>query len=336
MTVPHLAPAAPARPWRKRAGRIGAGVLLVVVAAILVATHRDLLLAAPATLARSCPTWVLVAVALECTSLIAYALLQRRLLRAGGAAVRLRSVLGTVVGADAIATLVPIGGSGLAMAFAYRDFRRDGVDAPVAPMTPVLSAAISGSAFVGLVAVAAVVAQGADVAGFALAVLVVVAVLAAVLLRGRRTAGPAALLSRASRLVGSVRVTIAARVAAVLDGWARRRIGTAAIGYAALCGGARWSADAMCLAAAIAATGVGVPWDRLLLVWAAGAAVTTLGLTPGGLGTADAVLVTALVGTGMAPAAAGAATVLYRLIALKPVPRIAWFAYRRRLARAAS
>ena len=118
-------------------------------------------------------------------------------------------------------------------------------------------------------------------------------------------------------------------MAGFLQRCAQRRIGPGALGYAVLCGGARWSADALCLAAAIAATGAEVPWHRLLLVWAAGAAVTTLGLTPGGVGTADAVLVTALVGTGMPPAAAGASAVLYRLIALKPVPRIAWFAYRR-------
>jgi uncharacterized protein (TIRG00374 family) len=95
------------------------------------------------------------------------------------------------------------------------------------------------------------------------------------------------------------------------------------------CGVARWSADALCLVAVIEATGGRVPWTALLLVWAAGAATTTLGLTPGGLGAADAVLVTALVATGMGVATAGAAVVLYRLIVLKPAPRLLWFGYRR-------
>ena len=95
------------------------------------------------------------------------------------------------------------------------------------------------------------------------------------------------------------------------------------------CGVARWSADALCLVAVIEATGGSVPWSGLLLVWAAGAATTTLGLTPGGVGAADAVLVTALVATGMGVATAGAAVVLYRLIVLKPATRLLWFGYRR-------
>ncbi|HEY0817125.1 MAG TPA: hypothetical protein VGE11_27935, partial [Pseudonocardia sp.] len=62
-----------------------------------------------------------------------------------------------------------------------------------------------------------------------------------------------------------------------------------------------------------------------------GAATTALGLTPGGIGAADAVLGAALIGVGLGPGGAAAAVVLYRLIALKLVPRVAWLAYRRRL-----
>jgi uncharacterized membrane protein YbhN (UPF0104 family) len=130
-------------------------------------------------------------------------------------------------------------------------------------------------------------------------------------------------------VLGRVGPDHADRLVGFLDRCTRLHLGRGAVGYAALCGGARWVADALCLVAAIEATGGHVPWGGLLLAWAAGAATTTLGLTPGGIGTADAVLVAALIGAGLGPAGATAAVVLYRMIALKLLARVTWFAYRR-------
>ena len=312
------------------ARRIGGAVVVTVGVAAVLVSHRDLLRAGLTTVLRSCPAWVVAAVALECASLLAFALLQRRLLGAGGAAAGLRSVLCTVVNADAIATSVPLAGSGLAMAFAYRDFRRMGADAPTAAATPLVSTAISAAAFVGLLAVGAAASGSAGIAALGVLGVVVAVAVAAVLrvalrsvaTRGRLPAGLGAALGR----VGPDR---ADRLVGFLDRCTRLRLGRGALGYAALCGGARWSADALCLVAAIEATGGHVPWGGVALAWAAGAATTTLGLTPGGIGAADAVLVAALIGAGLGPAAATAAVVLYRLIALKLPERVAWFAYRR-------
>jgi uncharacterized membrane protein YbhN (UPF0104 family) len=309
--------------------RIGGGLVITVGVGAVLGSHRDLLRAGLRTLVDSCPAWVVAGVALECASLLAFALLQRRLLGAGGAAVKLRSVMCTVVNADAIATSVPVAGSGLAMAFAYRDFRRMGADAPTATTTPLVSTAMSAAAFVGLVATGAAVSGSLGVAALGgFTVVVGVALIAAVrvalrsvALRGRLPTGLAALLQR----VGSDR---AERLIGFLARCTRLRLSRGAVGYAALCAGGRWSADALCLVAAIEATGGHVPWSGLLLAWAAGAATTTLGLTPGGIGAADAVLVAALIGAGLGPAGATAAVVLYRLIALKLLPRAVWFAYR--------
>lgn len=321
--------------WLTR--RLAVVVAIAVAVIAVIGTHLDLLHAGSTALARSCAAWVLAAAALECASLLAYALLQRRLLRAGGAAVRLPSVLCTVVNADAIATSVPVAGTGLAMAFAYRDFRRAGADVPTAATTPLLSTAISATAFVGVVAAGAALSGDPVAAVLGLLGVIAVAVLVAALIAALRSnavrlrlqAGLVAILGRAGRLVRRIGDDVAPRLIGVLDGFARLRLDGRAIGFAVLCATGRWSADALCLVAVIEATGGSVPWGRLVLVWAAGAATTTIGLTPGGLGAADAVLVTALVATGMGVATAGAAVVLYRLIVLKPVPRLLWFGYRR-------
>lgn len=315
--------------------RIVGGLVITVGVGVVLATHGDLLRAGLRTLVRSCPAWVVAGVALECASLLAFALMQRRLLGAGGAAVRLRSVLCTVVNADAIATSVPVAGSGLAMAFAYRDFRRMGADAPTATTTPLVSTAMSVATLVGLIAMGAAVSGNPGVAALGASAVVVAIALAAALritlrsvaMRGRLPTGLAAVLERS----GSGR---ADHLIGFLDRCTRLRLSRGAVGYAALCAGGRWAADALCLVAAIEATGGHVPWSGVLLAWAAGAATTTLGLTPGGIGAADAVLVAALVGAGLGPAATTAAVVLYRVLALKLLPRAAWFAYRRRLPRA--
>ena len=75
-----------------------------------------------------------------------------------------------------------------------------------------------------------------------------------------------------------------------------------------------WLGDCACLACAIKATGQPVPWHGLLLAYAAGAAVGSTGLTPGGFLLVETTLTAALVATGMGTAAALAAVLAYRLV----------------------
>jgi putative heme transporter len=85
---------------------------------------------------------------------------------------------------------------------------------------------------------------------------------------------------------------------------------------AALLAVLNWVADAACLAFAILAVGGDVPWRGLLLAWAAGTAVASLGLTPGGLGVVEAALSSALVASGMVGTTAIAAVLVYRIVSL--------------------
>jgi putative heme transporter len=77
-----------------------------------------------------------------------------------------------------------------------------------------------------------------------------------------------------------------------------------------------WLADALCLAFAIKAVGGDVPWQGLLLAWAAGTAVASLGLTPGGLGVVEAALSSALIAAGLVGSTAIAAVLVYRIVSL--------------------
>lgn len=85
-----------------------------------------------------------------------------------------------------------------------------------------------------------------------------------------------------------------------------------------------WAADAACLAAAIAATGAAVPWDTLVLAWAAGAAAASFAPTPYGLGVVDLALIAALHATGLTTPGAVAAVVLYRITTFKILGNLIW------------
>lgn len=93
------------------------------------------------------------------------------------------------------------------------------------------------------------------------------------------------------------------------------------------CALVNWITDGLCLAAAIAAISVAVPWGALLLVWSAGSAAASFSPTPYGLGIVDVALIAALHGAGLRAADAVAAVLLYRVITFKIVVTLAWAAW---------
>jgi uncharacterized protein (TIRG00374 family) len=75
-----------------------------------------------------------------------------------------------------------------------------------------------------------------------------------------------------------------------------------------------WAADCGALACAIRATGQPVPWHSLLLVYGAGAAVGSTGITPGGFALVELALTAALTAAGLHRSPALAAVLAYRLV----------------------
>jgi uncharacterized membrane protein YbhN (UPF0104 family) len=291
----------------------------VAGAVVLVVRHADLA-AVWTTILHARPGWLLVAVLLQCASLSASVLLQRSLLRRMGAVVSLRSVWRTVVLADAIAATLPVAGSAVAVAFSYREFRRERIPARTAALTPLLATVLSLVGFVDLAALGSLL-SGRTVPGL-LGLLVLaaeIAVLIAVSPHERAVTRSSRLRSGAS--AAALHRLFVSRLGAPADGM-RRSLDPGTLAVGVLWGGGRWIADAMSLAAVVQATGPAVPWDQLVLAWAASAAITALGLSPSGVGPADAALVGVLVSAGLVPAAAVAAAVLYRAVLLKPLPRI--------------
>jgi putative heme transporter len=265
--------------------------------------------------------WFPATVVLESASMVAFAVMLRRLLAAGGAKVGVRPMLATALAANALSVSVPLAGPELATAFTFRRFTGQGADAALAGWSLLAGGVVSSAA-------AAVVLVGGGLASgkiLVTAVAVPGAVLAVAVLAGVAAA------SRRPRLLGALERPAAwtlrhgsrlLRRPAVdprqtIRVWTER-LGSLRLppsGWVTVTGLAlaNWLTDAAVLAASIYAAGATVPWHLLLLVYGSGIAAQSLNLTPGGLGVAEGTLGVALVATGLRAGQALAAVLLYRL-----------------------
>jgi uncharacterized membrane protein YbhN (UPF0104 family) len=111
-----------------------------------------------ATLGGLRPRWLGFAAAAETVSMVAFALLEKGLLCSGrltGRGLTLRSVLATAYRANAIAIMVPVAGSGMATAYAYREFRRRGIEPAHIVVALTVAGVCSTVTFAAVAAVAA-------------------------------------------------------------------------------------------------------------------------------------------------------------------------------------
>ena len=121
--------------WR-RSGRIdvrlGLTLLALLALVVLVVTQRSVIASSLGALDHLNWTWLPLALGLEWVSIATFARMQRRLFRAGGKSATQRSVMATSVAGNAISVSVPLAGPQLGTAFAYRRFRRLGIDSALA------------------------------------------------------------------------------------------------------------------------------------------------------------------------------------------------------------
>src|ERR1700722_19664947 len=166
---------------------VAAASALAALAGLAVAgvTERGVLTTSLARLGHLQWIWIPVLIAGEAVSMAAFALMFRRLLAAGGTRVGIRAMLATTYAAHALSVSVPLAGPGLATAFTFRRFTREGADAPLAGWS-LLAGGVASSAAAALIGVGGGLASGnplvaaVAVPGGVLAVAVLVAAVAAV------------------------------------------------------------------------------------------------------------------------------------------------------------
>jgi uncharacterized protein (TIRG00374 family) len=262
--------------------------------------------------------WILAAAVLELGSYVAFALVQRRLLGAGGVDMSLGRLTAVTLASTAMANSMPAGPL-VSLVYAFRQYRRRGADGALAGWT--LGALfVCASVTLALVAAAGVAVAGAEGAGLDLLGVtagVLVAALALGVLFVQRglivwlLSGTVRISKRLLRWPGGdveqhierivVRLTtvsLSGTELAAVVGW----------------GAANWVLDCGCLALSFVALGVGVPWKGLLLAYGAGQLAANLPITPGGLGVVEGSLTVALVAFGGAESSTVAVVLLYRIM----------------------
>ncbi len=333
---PHVGAASSRRRRLAAAARAVASGAIIAGSAVAVYAERATIYNGLASFKQSSLGWIAAGFGAECVSMGAFALLQQWLLRARGSKLTLGTLAAIAYTSNAITLAVPVAGSGMAVAYSQRRFRALGADSARVSLALLIAGVISTVAFAVIVAVGAVLSGNPAAAVFGLLTSLCTAAAAAGMVlalhsrRGRARLQPLVtfLLRLSKRLIHRPAGDPCATAAGTLGRLGAFNLGLPAIasafGYALV----NWAADVLCLAAAIAAIGVPVPWGKLLLVWSAGAAAASFSPTPYGLGVVDIALITALHGAGLQSPDAVGAVLLYRIITFKILVTLLWIAYR--------
>jgi uncharacterized membrane protein YbhN (UPF0104 family) len=254
--------------------------------------------------------WLPAAFAAEGVSFFAYALVQRRLLRAGGAHLTRRTVVSLAAAATGISNLLP-GGIAPSSGWLVSQYRRHGVPLPLALWTVLAGGFVAGISVLFLCLVGAAIAGLLGPGPF---------IGLMVLLAGAAVAGVAIVhhlsavqewLARPRRLPG---LRLARRVI--------RQAGDVSHFRATVSGGAQvyvlsvlnWILDVVVLATGFAIVALPVPWRALLFAYAVAQVAGAIAPVPGGIGFVEGGMIGALTLAGTPPGDAVVATVIYRLV----------------------
>jgi len=278
--------------------------MVLGAAAVIVVLARHTLAKSLHVLAAASPGWLLLALAAEAVSLTAFGMSRTLLLRVNGHRIGLGPVMAITYAAHALGLSIPFAGAELDVVYSYRQFRRAGLDAATTSWSMAVSW-ICSTASLALLLVA-----GARFDRMRALLQSVLEKLAALSKRafGTPEDGGAG-VDRFLAEVSSRRLS--------LPGYGR------VFGLAL----ANWAFDCVALALSIRAIGQPVPWDDLLLVYGAGVAVASTGLTPGGFALVELAMTAALTASGLPSSAALAAVVAYRFISFWLVLLGGWVAF---------
>lgn len=325
--------ARPAASWWRLTRWAVVVLLLGVVAVELVAGRRDVLRALRAV---SDPVWWALGLAalVDLASMVAYAVMQRRLLLGAGVprgAARRRATTALAFEAHSLSISLP-GGPVFSTAHNFARMTALGASRPTTTWVIAVSGVLSSAALALLGAVGGVWTGARGDLGHLLAaagVFVVVVVGARLLGAHRAWASTVHDVTTAAltRLSGRRPRTGAAlhRVHEAAHGLAAVRVSPSTWVWAGAGALANWVLDAAALWLCCTAAGLdGLRPEHVLLAYTAAMAAASFPLVPAGLGVVDAALTVGLVAAGATPGEALAADVLYRAVSLGLVGGSGW------------
>jgi uncharacterized protein (TIRG00374 family) len=263
------------------------------------------------------------------------ALEQRRVLRAGGLSLPVRSMFAITLAGNAVSVTVPLAGSTAGTAFTFVQLRKRGADVPTASWALATSGIISTTVLAVVLGVGAVVTgDGATSVLGAAAVLLGILPLAVLMVSFRSPTVRAHAEHIAERVVTRVRRTKhradgfdAVGVSRAFERVAMFRLGWRAGASATMYSAVNWITDMACLAVCVNALGVTVPWTHLVIIYGATLGAASLSFTPAGIGIVESAIAVALMESGVPASAAIIAALLYRAVSCWLVLGIGWVSY---------
>jgi uncharacterized protein (TIRG00374 family) len=317
------------RNWRRV--RFLVGVALGGVALWAVSGQGGELAGASGELARLNPGWLLVAIAVEALSLVAFARLDQRLLRCGGVRAGIGRFTAISFAAGAIASSLPAGPL-VASAFGFRQFRRLGASEALAAWALLATLVLSALGLALLATAGVVIAEregsALDLIGVTVAVLgITIAGVVAVYERQALASAFEWSLKVSHRVTGFPRNPSENVLSSFAMSLSHVDLGKGDLARALMWSITNWALDCSCLVFSYLAVGAGVPWRGLLLAYGAGQLAANLPITPGGLGVVEGSLVIALVAFGGAQISTVAAVLLYRIVSFWGYLPVGWFVW---------
>jgi uncharacterized protein (TIRG00374 family) len=314
-------------PWLKYVAGLG----LAALAVWALAGRTGELSGATHYLLRMDWVWVVLAIVAETISLVAFGILQQRLLETGNVRIGVARITAVTFAVTAIANSMPAGPV-VSSVFAYRQYRHQGADEAFSAWT-LAAVFVAASVSLALVAAAGLAVAGAEGAGFDL-VWVTIGVLLAAITLGALFLQRTALLWIAQRGVELCRrflhwprADTVDRIRVLVDRLSMIQLGPRQVASFIGWGVANWVLDCACLALAFMALHFGVPWKALLLAYGAGQLAVNLPVTPGGLGVVEGSMTIALVLFGGVETQTVAAVLLYRIISFWGELPVGWAAW---------
>lgn len=306
------------------------GIVIGAVVLLLLFGKRGELVAALHQLASADPAWVAAAVLAESLSMLAFGLLQHRVLGLSGSRIALPGLVLLSVANDAIACTVP-GEPAPSSAYRYRYYRRHGARAASAGWTifTILIAQAMGLSLLLLTGVLIALAGSSSATGAGVTVVGLVIILGAgaVLVRRDLVLRLIEVMVRGlRRLTGHPRGSVGTRVEATL---ARMReiplSRSSTVGVVAIAT-ATWCCDFLCLLCSFRAVHATIPWSYVLLAYGAAVVVGSLPIVPGGLGLVEGSLAVILIAYGVGRVPAVSAALAFRLVNYWLAIPVGWLA----------
>ena len=289
--------------------------------------ERHLFAGFGSTMSRITWHWLVLALVAELASIVPLAEAQRIVLSVGGVRAPRGQMILVILASNAISMSVP-GGVAVAEGYAYKRYRKFGATKAVAAWAELAAGALAFCALAAI-ALAGAIIDARGVGAILVPVLTVVFVgsaAAAVVFRHPHVlvAWIEGIERQAGRGLGGLVSRASARVRDIARGlrgvhptvpqW------MAAFWLSAL----NWLLDVACLAFAFLAVGGPIPWGAVLLAFAGTKVVSSIGITPGGLGIVEGGLVATFVAYGSDGATAIAAVIVYRALTLLGLVGVGW------------